>query len=83
MFVNRLTVDGTDYFLPDPATVIRDAILSAVRAGGGYVNLPSPRSVFGTDILFSPGIAVLWNRIEILEEPDGRGNDVPVEFTDY
>lgn len=83
MFVNRLTVDGTDFFLPDPITAIRDAILGAVQAGGGYVNVPSPRSAYGTDILFSPGTGVLWTRIEVPDEPVAGAHEVSFDFTDF
>ena len=60
--VNRLTVDGRDYFLPDPVTELREKILEAIRAGGGYVNIPPLRSGPGIDILFSPGMPVVWTQ---------------------
>lgn len=69
--VNRLTVDGRDYFLPDPVTELREKILDAIRAGGGYVNIPPLRSGPGIDILFSPGMPVTWTRIDV----GGEGND--------
>jgi len=69
--VNRLTVDGRDYFLPDPVTELRENILAAIRAGGGYVNIPPLRSGPGIDILFSPGMPVVWSRLEIGREPEG------------
>jgi len=74
--VNRLTVDGRDYFLPDPVTELRENILQAIRAGGGYVNIPPLRSGPGIDILFSPGMPVVWARLEIGVEPE------PVEVSD-
>lgn len=79
--LNRLTVDGRDYFLPDPVTELRAKILDAIRAGGGYVNIPPLRSGPGIDILFSPGMPVTWTRIEVgndAEEPDSGP-----EATDY
>ena len=63
--INRLTVDGRDYFLPDPVTELRDKILEAIKAGGGYVNIPPLRSGPGIDILFSPGMPVVWTQIEV------------------
>lgn len=65
--VNRLTVDGRDYFLPDPVTELREKILEAVKAGGGYVNIPPLPGGSGTgiDILFSPGLPVIWTRIDV------------------
>jgi len=63
--VNRLTVDGRDYFLPDPVTELREKILEAVRSGGGYVNIPPLRSGPGIDILFSPGMPVVWTQIDV------------------
>lgn len=63
--VNRLTVDGRDYFLPDPVTELKDQILAAIRAGGGYVNVPPLRGGPGIDILFSPGMPVTWSQIDV------------------
>lgn len=65
MIVNRLTVDGRDYFLPHPVDELRGNILAAIRAGGGYVNIPPLRSGPGVDILFSPGMPVVWTQIEV------------------
>ncbi|PJJ70853.1 hypothetical protein CLV46_0382 [Diaminobutyricimonas aerilata] len=65
MKINRLTVDGKDYFLPDPVTELRAQILEAVRAGGGYVNIPPLRGGPGIDILFSPGMPVTWTQIDV------------------
>ena len=65
MIVNRLTVDGRDYFLPDPVTELKGKILEAIKAGGGYVNIPPLRSGPGIDILFSPGMPVVWTQIEV------------------
>jgi len=63
--VNRLTVDGRDYFLPDPVDDLRAKILAAVKAGGDYVNIPPLRSGPGIDILFSPGMPVVWTQIDV------------------
>jgi hypothetical protein len=63
--VNRLTVDGRDYFLPDPITELRNKILDAIKAGGGYVTIPPLRGGSGIDILFSPGMPVTWTRIDV------------------
>lgn len=63
--VNRLTVDGKDYFLPDPVTDLKSKILEAVKSGGGYVNIPPLRSGPGIDILFSPGMPVVWTQIDV------------------
>ncbi|WP_431278707.1 hypothetical protein [Leifsonia poae] len=65
MIVNRLTVDGKDYFLPDPVTELREKILEAVKSGGGYVNIPPLRGGPGIDILFSPGMPVTWTQIDV------------------
>lgn len=83
--VNRLTVDGRDYFLPDPVTELREKILEAVRAGGNYVNIPPLRggSGPGIDILFSPGMPVVWTRIDVggeggpEAESDGQRESYP------
>lgn len=63
--VNRLTVDGRDYFLPDPVTELKSRILEAVKAGGGYVTIPPLRGGPGLDILFSPGMPVVWTQIDV------------------
>ena len=63
--VNRLTVDGRDYFLPDPVTELREKILEAIKSGGGYVNIPPLRGGPGIDILFSPGMPVVWTQIDV------------------
>jgi len=73
--VNRLTVDGRDYFLPDPVTALRAKILAAVQAGGGYVNIPPLRTGPGIDILFSPGMAVVWTQIDVGGGGGGDGDD--------
>lgn len=68
--VNRLTVDGRDYFLPDPVTDLKNKILEAIKAGGGYVNIPPLRSGPGIDILFSPGMPVVWTQIDVGGDTD-------------
>lgn len=65
MIVHRLTVDGKDYFLPDPVTELRSKILAAVKAGGDYVNIPPLKSGAGIDILFSPGMPVVWTQLDV------------------
>jgi hypothetical protein len=65
--VHRLSIDGKDYFLPDPVTELRGQILEAIKAGGGYVNIPPLRGGPGIDILFSPGMPVAWTQIEVGE----------------
>lgn len=66
--VNRLTVDGRDYFLPDPVAELKGEILGAIRDGGGYVNIPPLRGGPGIDILFSPGMPVTWTQIDVGEQ---------------
>ena len=65
MKIHRLTVDGKDYFLPDPIDELRSEILKAIQAGGGYVNIPPLRGGPGIDILFSPGMPVTWSLIDV------------------
>ncbi|MDN4613245.1 hypothetical protein P5G50_02165 [Leifsonia sp. F6_8S_P_1B] len=73
MIVHRLTVDGKDYFLPDPVDELKSRILSAVKDGGGYVTIPPLRGGPGVDILFSPGMPVTWTQIEVGQaEPEER-----------
>lgn len=79
--VNRLTVDGRDYFLPDPVTELRDKILDAIKAGGGYVNIPPLRGGPGIDILFSPGMPVTWTKIDVGgDEADSSSSDATDDF---
>ncbi|WP_214467656.1 hypothetical protein [Microbacterium flavescens] len=81
--VNRLTVDGRDYFLPDPVTGLKTQILEAIKAGGGYVNIPPLRGGPGIDILFSPGMPVTWSQIDVGEASpaDEPVADGPDEFS--
>jgi hypothetical protein len=65
VIVNRLTVDGKDYFLPEPVLELKGKILAAIQAGGGYVNIPPLKSGTGVDILFSPGMPVLWTQLDV------------------
>jgi len=65
MIINRLTVDGRDFFLPDPVTELKAQILEAIRAQGGYVNIPPIHGGTGIDILFSPGTQVSWTQISM------------------
>jgi hypothetical protein len=67
--IHRLTVDGRDYFLPDPIDELRAEILTAIQAGGGYVNIPPLRGGPGIDILFSPGMPVTWSQIDVGGDP--------------
>ncbi len=84
--VHRLSVDGKDYFLPDPVQPLREQILEAVRSGGGYVNIPPLRGGPGIDILFSPGMPVVWTQIEVGEpneqdvEPAGNPVDSAIDL---
>lgn len=68
--VNRLTVDGRDFFLPEPVTELKAQILAAIKDGGGYVNIPPLRGGPGIDILFSPGMPVTWTQIDVGGEPE-------------
>ncbi|WP_439592876.1 hypothetical protein [Microbacterium sp.] len=81
--VNRLTVDGRDYFLPEPVTELKGQILAAIREGGGYVNIPPLRGGPGIDILFSPGMPVTWGQIEVPDAPVPAADDpAPIDGYD-
>lgn len=67
--IHRLTVDGRDYFLPDPVDALKQQILDAIRAGGGYVTIPPLRGGPGIEILFSPGMPATWSQIEVGDAP--------------
>jgi hypothetical protein len=69
MIVHRLTVDGRDYFLPSSVDELKASILDAMKAGGGYVNIPGLRGGPGLEILFSPGMPVVWAQIEVDDTP--------------
>lgn len=81
MIVHRLTVDGRDYFLPEPVTELRAQILKAIQDGGGYVTIPPLRGGPGLDILFSPGMPVVWTQIDVGGENNDSGseNTMPIE----
>lgn len=75
--VNRLTVDGRDYFLPEPVSALKRDILEAVKAGGGYVTIPPLRGGPGIEVLFSPGMPVTWTQLDIAgEQPGALAEDV-------
>ncbi|GAA5206384.1 hypothetical protein [Microbacterium kyungheense] len=80
--VNRLTVDGRDYFLPDPVTDLKGKILEAVKAGGGYVTVPPLRGGPGVDILFSPGMPVTWSQFEV-GDSGAQVEDLGDDTVDY
>jgi hypothetical protein len=79
--INRLTVDGKDYFLADPVDELRSKILAAIQAGGGYVNIPPLRGGPGIDILFSPGMPVTWTQIEVGGDAADSGGGVEADET--
>jgi hypothetical protein len=80
--VNRLTVDGRDYFLPEPVTELKNKILEAIKAGGGYVNIPPLRTGPGIDILFSPGMPVVWTQIDVGGDTDAAAEEARPAATD-
>jgi hypothetical protein len=82
MIVNRLTVDGKDYFLPEPVDELRTKILEAVKSGGGYVNIPPLRGGPGVDILFSPGMPVTWTQIDVGGDGDSAAEDTSLTQVD-
>ena len=79
--VHRLTVDGRDYFLPEPVTELKGKILEAIKAGGGYVNIPPLRSGPGIDILFSPGMPVVWTQIDVGTGTEGAEAEAAASVT--
>ncbi len=81
--VNRLTVDGRDYFLPEPVTELKNQILTAIKDGGGYVNIPPLRGGPGIDILFSPGMPVTWGQIEVPDAPGPSSEPGAAEIDGY
>ena len=81
MKINRLTVDGRDYFLPDPVDELRGKILAAIQAGGGYVNIPPLRGGPGIDILFSPGMPVTWTQIDVGGDAAENGTDAEADIS--
>lgn len=81
--LHRLTVDGRDYFLPDPITELKDQVLGAIRQGGGYVTIPPLRGGPGLDILFSPGMPVTWAQIEVPDAQGAPGETTVQEFDGF
>jgi len=78
VIVNRLTVDGKDYFLPGSVTELREKIKNAIQAGGDYVNIPPLHSGPGIDILFSPGMPVVWSQIDVGGDPIAEADGAEV-----
>jgi hypothetical protein len=87
VIINRLTVDGKDYFLPEPVAELRAKILAAIQAGGGYVNIPPLKSGPGIDILFSPGMPVVWAQLDVggdgSPDDDDDPSDVGLDVDQY
>lgn len=81
MIINRLTVDGRDYFLPEPVNELRAKILAAIQAGGGYVNIPPLKTGPGVDILFSPGMPVVWTQLDVGVD-SGSASEVDLDDID-
>lgn len=81
--LHRLTVDGRDYFLPDPITELKEQVLGAIRQGGGYVTIPPLRGGPGLDILFSPGMPVTWAQIEVPDAQAPAGDTTIQEFDGF
>lgn len=73
--IHRLTVDGRDYFLPEPVDALKQQILDAIRTGGGYVTIPPLRGGPGIEILFSPGMPATWSQIEVADTPADTATD--------
>ena len=82
VIVHRLTVDGRDYFLPEPVAELRAEILKAIQAGGGYVTIPPLRGGPGLDILFSPGMPVVWTQIDVSGDNGDSGSEHPMPIED-
>ena len=80
--VNRLTVDGRDYFLPDPVTELKNKILEAIKAGGGYVNIPPLRSGPRIDILVTPGMPVVWTQLDVGGDADAAADEARTSGSD-
>jgi hypothetical protein len=83
VIINRLTVDGKDYFLPDPVTDLKSKILTAIKAGGDYVTIPPLRGGPGLDILFSPGMPVLWAQIEVGDPVEEEPADTTLDVDQF
>jgi hypothetical protein len=83
VLIHRLTVDGKDYFLPDPVTDLKGKILEAVKSGGGYVNIPPLKQGPGVDILFSPGMPIVWAQIEVGTDDEGSGDAATVDVDQF
>jgi hypothetical protein len=69
LLVNRLTVDGHAYFLPDPVDHLKSQVLAAVRGGAAWIVVPAWRGRSAVEVLVSRGMRVAWARAW-LEEPD-------------
>ena len=84
MLIHRLTVDGKDYFPPDPVTDLKSKILEAVKSGVVYVNIPPARQGPGVDILFSPGMPIVWTQIDVgTDGEDDNSDSASVDIDQY
>jgi hypothetical protein len=83
VLIHRLTVDGKDYFLPDPVTELKSKILAAVKSGGDYVNIPPLKKGAGVDILFSPGMPIVWTQIDVGTDSEDDDNAAVIDIDHY
>ncbi len=58
----------------------RGTIRASIQAVGGYVNIPPLRSGPGIDILFSPGMPVVWAQIEVGSGEDDSDDSADAEL---
>jgi hypothetical protein len=62
---------------------LKSHILEAIKGGGGYVTIPPLRGGPGLDILFSPGMPVVWAQIEVADSDQAAPAIDTVLDTDF
>ncbi|WP_286277990.1 hypothetical protein [Naasia aerilata] len=66
-----MSFGNREFAIPNSADIsgLKQEILAAVRAGGGYVTLPRSESRKGSlEVLFTAGIPLQWEEVEFSEE---------------
>ena len=77
MIVNKMTVDGSEYFLAEEQSVeeAKHRVVDAVQQGGGLVDLKIAGHE-NVSVLVSQSIAVTFETIEATEPVENRADDI-------
>jgi hypothetical protein len=75
MLVNRLTIDGRAFFLPDPVDQLKESVLAAVRDGATWITVPAWGDRAAVEVFVARGVPVAWDRVELHESRPAAWDD--------